>query len=69
MEPSHVLAAMGVDRSLAAGSLRMSLGRTTTAADVDRASEVLTSAVTTLRSRRAARVTDPHRPVAGSASP
>ena len=37
MEPSHVLAAMGLDKSLIKGSLRFSLGHTTTAADVDRA--------------------------------
>ena len=37
MEPSHVLAAMGVARTWAQGALRLSLGRTTTAADVDRA--------------------------------
>jgi cysteine desulfurase len=49
MEPSHVLAAMGVDRSVAAGALRMSLGRTTTDADVDRAIEVVADAVVRLR--------------------
>ncbi len=49
MEPSHVLAAMGVDRSLGAGALRMSLGHTTTVADVDRATEVVVDAVTRLR--------------------
>ena len=49
MEPSHVLAAMGVDRSLAAGALRMSLGHTTTPADVDRAVDVVADAVTRLR--------------------
>ncbi len=54
MDPSHVLAAMGVERSWAGGALRMSLGRTTTAADVDRALDVLTDAVSTLRARRAA---------------
>ncbi len=69
MEPSHVLAAMGVERSLAAGSLRMSLGRTTTDADIDRASDVLVDAVTTLRARRAARSGDAGRSVAGSSSP
>lgn len=52
MEPSHVLSAMGVDRRLAAGALRMSLGTTTTAADVDRAVEVVTAAVTRLRAGR-----------------
>ena len=35
MEPSHVLAAMGVERAWAAGALRLTLGRTTTDADVD----------------------------------
>lgn len=34
-EPSHVLAALGLDRALAAGSLRLSLGWSTTEADVD----------------------------------
>ncbi len=36
VEPSHVLAAMGVAPELARGALRVSLGWTTTAADVDR---------------------------------
>jgi cysteine desulfurase len=56
MDPSHVLAAMGVERSWAGGAVRMSLGRTTTADDVDRALEVLTDAVSTLRSRARERV-------------
>ncbi|MGH9272927.1 MAG: cysteine desulfurase family protein, partial [Ilumatobacteraceae bacterium] len=51
MDPSHVLAAMGVERSWANGALRMSLGRTTTDADVDEALTVLSSAVATLRRR------------------
>ncbi len=49
MEPSHVLAAMGVDRSLAAGALRMSLGHTTEVGDVDRAVDVVSDAVSRLR--------------------
>jgi cysteine desulfurase len=49
MEPSHVLAAMGVDRAWAAGALRMSLGSTTTADDVDRAAAVVVDAVRRLR--------------------
>ena len=49
MEPSHVLAAMGVDRALAGGALRMSLGHTTTADDVDRAVDALTDSVARLR--------------------
>jgi cysteine desulfurase len=36
VEPSHVLNAMGVDRSLALGTIRMSLGHETTDADIDR---------------------------------
>jgi cysteine desulfurase len=49
MEPSHVLSAMGVPRSLAMGALRLSLGCTTTDADIDRALEIITAAVTRLR--------------------
>jgi cysteine desulfurase len=54
MEPSHVLAAMGVDRSWTQGALRMSLGHTSSAADVDRGIDVVVDAVTRLR--RAAKV-------------
>lgn len=50
MEPSHVLSAMGIDRTLAAGALRLSLGHTTTEADIDRAVDVVSSAVSQLRS-------------------
>ncbi len=53
MEPSHVLAAMGVDRSLAHGALRLSLGHTTTEHDVDRVVEAVVSAVRHLRDRAA----------------
>jgi cysteine desulfurase len=52
MEPSHVLAAMGVPRHYALGALRMSLGATTTAADVDRALDVLSAAIPRLRAGR-----------------
>jgi cysteine desulfurase len=34
-QPSHVLLAMGADEERARGSLRFSLGHTSTAADVD----------------------------------
>ncbi|HSP29898.1 MAG TPA: aminotransferase class V-fold PLP-dependent enzyme, partial [Ilumatobacteraceae bacterium] len=51
MEPSHVLAAMGVDRSVALGALRLTLGHTTTAADVERAVEVVGASVDQLRRR------------------
>jgi cysteine desulfurase len=49
MEPSHVLAAMGVDRTLALGALRLTLGHTTVDADVDRAIEVVVESVRRLR--------------------
>jgi cysteine desulfurase len=40
-QPSHVLLAMGVDPVLARGSLRFSLGHTSTAADVRELAEVI----------------------------
>jgi len=49
MEPSHVLAAMGVDRAWASGALRLTLGRTTTAADVERAIAAVATAVARVR--------------------
>lgn len=48
-EPSHVLAAMGFDRALAQGSLRLSLGWTTTEADIDLALDAVPAAVERLR--------------------
>ena len=52
-DPSHVLAAMGVPRELAAGSLRLSLGFGTTDEDVDRALAVIPDAVHQLAGARA----------------
>ena len=51
MEPSHVLAAMGFERSLAFGSLRLSLGYSSTEADVDAALATVPAAVSRLRDR------------------
>lgn len=48
MEPSHVLAAMGVERDLMKGSLRFSLGHTTTNDDIDRAISATVAAATRL---------------------
>lgn len=48
-DPSHVLAAMGYDRMLAGGSLRLSLGYETADADIDRALAVIPDAVARLR--------------------
>ena len=47
--PSHVLAAMGYPRSLARGSLRLSLGAASSEADVETALAVLPPAVAQLR--------------------
>ncbi|MDX2263056.1 MAG: cysteine desulfurase family protein [Gemmatimonadales bacterium] len=49
VEPSHVLTAMGVERGLALGTLRFSLGHESTPADIDRAVEVLPSVVERVR--------------------
>jgi cysteine desulfurase len=50
-QPSHVLLAMGADAVRARGSLRFSLGHTSTMADVDRLAEVIGQVVE--RARRA----------------
>jgi cysteine desulfurase len=48
-DPSHVLRAMGLERARADGSLRFSLGRTTTEADIDYTVETLVEVVDRLR--------------------
>ena len=48
-EPSHVLAAMGYQRELARGSLRLSLGYKNTQSDVDKVAEVLPNTINRLR--------------------
>jgi len=53
VEPSHVLLAMGIDPELAHGSLRLTLGRDTTEADVDRTIEVVGACIGRLRGLRA----------------
>ena len=49
VEPSHVLVAMGVPRSLALGAIRFSLGRETTDAELDRVAEVFPRVVAKVR--------------------
>ena len=49
MEPSHVLAAMGVPRHLGLGALRLTLGRTTTEEDVSAGIASVVAAVRRLR--------------------
>lgn len=49
VEPSYVLVAMGVERSLALGTLRFSLGHETTDADIARVAEVFPGIVERVR--------------------
>jgi cysteine desulfurase len=49
LDPSHVLLAIGVSRNLAKGSLRFSLGRPSTQADVDAVLDALPDAVARAR--------------------
>jgi cysteine desulfurase len=53
VRPSHVLQAMGVPAPLAAGALRLSLGRTNTEAEVAVFCETFKKTVSNLRARRA----------------
>jgi cysteine desulfurase len=50
VHPSHVLTAMGATRDEARASLRFSIGRTTTQADIDRALEIIPRVIAKLRS-------------------
>ena len=45
VEPSHVLRAMGVEKSLAYASLRLSIGRYTLEEDIDKAIRIISEAV------------------------
>jgi cysteine desulfurase len=49
VEPSHVLIAMGVTRDLALGAVRFSLGRETTAEDIERVAAAFPAIVTKVR--------------------
>jgi cysteine desulfurase len=55
-EPSHVLLALGLDRDLAQGSLRLTVGRDTTEADVDALLAALPPIVARLRAASGATV-------------
>lgn len=48
-EPSHVLRAIGLSEDLAEGSLRLTVGKDTTDAEIDRAIEVIANAVERVR--------------------
>ncbi|MGI8929378.1 MAG: cysteine desulfurase family protein [Candidatus Limnocylindrales bacterium] len=49
-EPSHVLTALGYPEDEARGSIRLTLGRTTTEDEIDRASELIPQTIARLRS-------------------
>jgi cysteine desulfurase len=51
VEPSYVLRALGVSDDLANGSIRLGLGRFTTAAEVDFAADVLADAASRLHNK------------------
>jgi cysteine desulfurase len=52
VEPSHVLLAMGIEPEAARGSLRLTIGRMTNEAEIDRTLEVLESVIGRLRAMR-----------------
>jgi cysteine desulfurase len=58
-EPSHVLTAMGYPEEEARGSLRISLGRTTTDEEIDEAVMVVPRVVTNARAAAAVLAADP----------
>ncbi|HJP88433.1 MAG TPA: cysteine desulfurase family protein [Candidatus Limnocylindrales bacterium] len=58
-EPSHVLTAMGYPDDEARGSLRISLGRTTTDAEIDRAVEIIPRVIADARDAAAVLAGDP----------
>lgn len=49
LEPSHVLAAMGIDRTRATGALRLSLGHATSSEDIDTAVPAIQESVAQLQ--------------------
>ncbi|HKG58101.1 MAG TPA: hypothetical protein VKA85_12710, partial [Candidatus Limnocylindrales bacterium] len=58
-EVSHVLGAMGYPDEEARGALRMSLGRTTTEADIATASDAIPRTIASMRMGSAAVAADP----------
>src|SRR6185436_11896241 len=58
-EPSHVLTAMAYPSEEARGSVRLSLGRTTTDAEIDAAIELVPRVITAARAAAAVLTADP----------
>ena len=59
MEPSHVLTALGYPEEETRGSLRLTLGRTTTAAEIDEAVAIVPQTISRLRAATAVLALDP----------
>ena len=60
-EPSHVLVALGLPDAAVRSSIRIGLGRTTTAGQVDLATEHIVAAVRSLRAARSGSLSTTHR--------
>jgi cysteine desulfurase len=58
-EPSHVLTALGYPDDEARGSLRLTLGRTTTDAAIDEAARVIPNVIARMRAASGANARDP----------
>jgi cysteine desulfurase len=58
-EPSHVLTAMGYPDDEARGSLRFSLGRSTTEAEIDEAVDIVPRVIADARAAAAVLAVDP----------
>ena len=59
LEPSHVLTALGYPEDEARGSLRLSLGRTTTAGEIEEAAAIIASTIARLRPSSSEPIADP----------
>jgi cysteine desulfurase len=58
-EPSHVLTALGFPDDEARGSLRITLGRTTTDADIEQAAQIIPATIERMRAASGAAARDP----------
>jgi cysteine desulfurase len=58
-DPSHVLLAMGYPEEEARGALRLTIGRTTTTEEIDRAVEIIPSTIERMRQATATMAADP----------
>jgi cysteine desulfurase len=58
-EPSHVLTALGYPEEEARGSLRITLGRTTTDAEVQQAASIIPQVIERIRAASSAAARDP----------